>query len=162
MKGRGHRHLRAVGEAELAVRAQLLDAREDVVPAADVEPAEWLAQLPEDLVHLEGRGQRLDQHRRAHRALRNAERVLREHEDVVPEPRLEVRLHLRQVVVGTAAAREALLRGVEEVEAEVEERSGDGGPVDRRVLLVQVPAARARDETACRSFSGIASRPARR
>ena len=36
-EGRRHRDLRAVGEAEVAVAAELLDAAEDVVPAAGVE-----------------------------------------------------------------------------------------------------------------------------
>jgi hypothetical protein len=35
---------------------------------------------------------------------------------------------------------------VEEVEAEVEERADDRLAVDRHVLLVEVPAARAHDE----------------
>ena len=58
---RGHRHLRAVGEAEIALRAEFLDAGEDVVPAPDVEAGGVLAQLVQDLVHLEGGEQRLDQ-----------------------------------------------------------------------------------------------------
>ena len=67
-----------------------------------------LAQLVEDLVHLERREDRLDQHRRPDRAARQPERVLGEREDVVPEPRLEVALHLRQVEVRPGAALEQL------------------------------------------------------
>ena len=126
--------------------AELLDAREDVVPAPDVQAGGVVAQLPQDLVHLEGREQRLDQHRGADRALRHAQLVLRATEDVVPQPRLEVRLHLRQVEVRPAAAREQLLRVVEEVQREIEDRAGHRLAVDRDVLLVQVPAARARDQ----------------
>ena len=81
-----------------------------------------VAQLVEDLVHLERREDRLDQHRRADRAARQAERVLGEREDVVPEPRLEVALELRQVEVRAGAAVELLARVVEDDEAEVEER----------------------------------------
>ena len=46
-------------------------------------------------------------------------------EDVVPEPRLEVALHLGQIEVGAGAARQQLRGVVEEVEAEVEEAAGD-------------------------------------
>ena len=66
-EGRRHRHLRAVGQDEVGVVAALLDGAEDVVPAAAVQPGRVLAQFIEDLVHLEGGGQRLDQHRRLDR-----------------------------------------------------------------------------------------------
>jgi hypothetical protein len=103
-------------------------------------------QLPQDLVHLEGGDHGLDQHRRADRAVRDAEFLLRQREDVVPQARLEVRFQLRQVEVGPGAAREQLLRVVEEEEREVEDAARDGLAVDRHVLLVQVPAARAREQ----------------
>ena len=51
-----------------------------------------LAQLVEELVHLEGRRERLDEARRAHGAARDAEVRLRREEDVVPEAALEVGL----------------------------------------------------------------------
>ena len=50
--------------AALGCRNFLIDA-EDVVPAAGVQPGGVLAQLVEDLVHLERCEDRLDQHRRA-------------------------------------------------------------------------------------------------
>ena len=87
--------------------AELLDHAEDVVPASGVQPRRVLAQLVEDLVHLERGEDRLDQHGGADRAARDAERVLREHEDVVPEARLEMALQLRQVEVRARAARRA-------------------------------------------------------
>ena len=64
-------------------------------------------------------------------------------EDVVPEPRLQVALHLGQVEVRPAAALEQLRGVVEEVEAEVDQRADRRLAVDRQVPLVQVPAARA-------------------
>jgi hypothetical protein len=88
-----------------------------------------LAQLVQDLVHLEGRGQRLDEHRGLDRPARHPERPGRE-EHVVPEAGLEVVLHLGEVEVGASAAGELLLRVVEEEEAEVEEPAGDVPPVD--------------------------------
>ena len=100
-----------------------------------------LAQLVEDLVHLEGGEDRLDQDRRLDRPARDTEPVLREAEDVVPEARLEVRLELRQVEVAPVAAVVA-----EEVEAEVEERPGDRLAVDLEVALDEMPAARADEE----------------
>ena len=62
-----------------------------------------LAELMQDLVHLERGEDRLDQHRRADRAAAETEPLLREGEHVVPETRLQVGLELRQVEVGTAA-----------------------------------------------------------
>ena len=49
-----------------------------------------VAQLVENLLHLEGRGQRLDQDRGADRAVGHADGLLRDHEGVVPEARLKV------------------------------------------------------------------------
>ena len=111
----------AVGEHEVRAVAELLDDAEDVVPAAGVEPARVLAELVEDLVHLERGEDRLDQHGRPDRAAGDAERVLRGAEDVVPQARLEVALELGQVEVRAEPALEQLARVPEEVEAEVEE-----------------------------------------
>ena len=73
---------------------------------------------------------------------REPERLAGEEEDVVPERRLEVVLHLRQVEVQAAVALGEPLAAVEGVEPEVHERAGDGLAVERDVLLGQVPAAR--------------------
>ena len=119
-----------------------LDEREDVVPAAAVEPGHVVAKLVDDLVHLEGGRQRLDQHRRLDRAVRDAERLLGVGEDLVPQPRLEMALELRQVEVGPAAGGERGLRIEEEVEAEIEQRARHRLAVDDEMLLGQMPAAR--------------------
>src|SRR4029078_12108556 len=95
----------AVGEAEVAVAAELLDGAEDVIPASRVEAGGMMAQLVEYLVHLEGGENRLDQHRRPDRAARDQQVVLRHHENVVPESRLEMALHLRQVEIPATGRR---------------------------------------------------------
>ncbi|MBK8003356.1 MAG: hypothetical protein IPK12_05250 [Gemmatimonadetes bacterium] len=138
-----HRHGdgRAVGQQELGAVAEVLEHREDVVPAPGVEAGGVVLELEEDLLHLERREDGLDEHRGADGPLRQAERLLREAEDVVPEPRLVVALELGQVEVRAAAAAEQLVRVVEEVQAEVEEAAGDGLAVEEGVLLDQVPAA---------------------
>ena len=138
-----HRHLATIGEERGRLVRELLDVAEDVVPPAAVEAGRVLAELVEDLVHLERAGQGLDEFPVALMVPRGMpRRRLRVHEDVVPEARLRVRLHLRQVEVRAGAALEERLRVVEEVEAEVEERAGDGLPAERHVLLVEVPPAR--------------------
>ena len=137
-----HGDLASIGHHERGVSAQRLDRAEDVVPSPAVEARGVLAQLVEDLVHLEGGGQRLDEHGGLDRAPGNAQGFLRAHEHVVPQARLEVALHLRKVEVRAGAAREELPRVVEEVEPEVEERGGNGSAVEPDVLLGQVPAPR--------------------
>ena len=94
-----HRHLGAVRQHEVGPVPELLDDAEDVVPAAGVQPGRVLAQLVEDLVHLERGEDGLDQDGGADGAARDAERVLRVDEHVVPEPRFEMALELRQVEV---------------------------------------------------------------
>ncbi len=118
----------ALGQHELAPPgAELLDDAEQVVPPARVQPGAVVAQLVEDLVHLEGGRDRLDQHGCPDGPAREAEGSLGDAEYVVPEPRLQVALHLRQVEVGALAPVELALRAVEEVQREV-------------MLLVEVPA----------------------
>ena len=94
----------AVGQHELGPVAEVLDHAEEVVPAAGVEPGGVVPQLVEDLVHLERRQDRLDQHGGPDGSARDAERVLGGVEDVVPEPGLEVALQLGQVEVRPASA----------------------------------------------------------
>ena len=106
---RGHADLVAVGQHEpRAVLAEVLDHAEQVVPAAGVQAGGVLAQLVEDLLHLEGGRDGLDQHGGAHGAGIDAERRLGVAEHVVPEPGFEVALHLGQVEVRTAAALDQL------------------------------------------------------
>jgi hypothetical protein len=143
---RGHRDLRAVGEAEIVVGAEFLDAGEDVIPAPDVEARGMLAQLVQDLVHLERRNDRLDEGGGPDRPHGDPQFILRKNKNLVPQPRLEMRLHLRQVEVRARAAREQLACVVEEVEREVEDAARDRLAVDGDVLFIQVPAARARDQ----------------
>jgi len=102
-----------------------------------------LAQLVQDLFHLERGEDGLDQHGGLDRAARQAQLVLGAHEDVVPQARLEMALHLGQVEERAGAARDLLLAVVEQEQAEVEDAARDALAVDQHMLLVQVPAARA-------------------
>ena len=97
------------GTRQLRPRPELLDAAEQVVPAAGVQPGRVLAQLVQDLVHLERGEDRLDQDGRPDRAARDPERDLGVDEDLVPEPRLVVRLELG-AGRGTARSRAAASR----------------------------------------------------
>ena len=142
----GHLHVVAVGQDELRPLAEGLDRREDVVPAPRVQRARVRAQLVEDLLHLEGGGQRLDEHRRLDRARVEPELALDEGEDLGPQPRLEVRLHLGQVEERARALLEQALGVAHEVEPGVDEGARDRLAVDAHVLLDQVPAARAHEQ----------------
>ena len=105
-----------------------------------------IAQLEEDLVHLEGGGQRLDQHGGADRALGQAEHALGGDEDIAPEPRLEMALHLRQIEIGPEPCGERRLGVVEDIEAEIEQRARHRLAVDLDMRLRQMPAARPDDQ----------------
>src|SRR5262245_9837127 len=139
-EGDGHRHQGPIRKHELRPLAELLDHREDVVPAARVQPRGVLAELVQDLLHLEGGEDRLDEDGRLDRPARNPGPVLREAEDLVPEPRLEVALELREVEVGPSAALEQALDVPLEVDAEVEEARRDVLSVELDVTLLQMPA----------------------
>ena len=115
-----------------------------------------LAQFVEDFVHLEGGGQGLDQHRRLERSAGNAERLLREAENVVPQPRLEMALQLRQVEGGRRALLDLRPGAMEDIEAEVEQRPRNLVAVDRHVALGEMPAARAHHQQRRIGFKRVA------
>ena len=140
---------RRSGSTMSARAAELLDDAEDVVPAAGVETRGVLAQLEQDLLHLEGGEDRLDQDGGADRAARDAEGVLGGDEDLVPQRRLEVALELRQVEVRAAAARQQLAA-----------RCGRTRPRSRRCW--QSPARRRRAGAPRRGASPAAGRRASR
>ena len=98
-EGHRHRDLRPVGQPEPVGAPEALDDAEQVVPAAGVEPRGVVAQLVQDLVHLERGEDRLDQDGRTDRPQLDPERQLGLGEDVVPEPGFEVALDLRKVEV---------------------------------------------------------------
>ncbi len=102
-----------------------------------------VADLVEDLLHLERGGQRLDEERRADRAALEAEGVLGEREEAVPPARLEKVLDLRDVERGRLALRDERIGGVDHAQRKIEEAAGDGLVVDAQVALVEVQAAHA-------------------
>ena len=141
----------AVGDGQLGPRpASFLIAAEQVVPAAGVEPGGVLAQLVQDLVHLERGEDRLDQDGRPDRAARDPERRLGVDEDVVPEPRLGVALELGQVEVRPAPATERLGAVVEQVQPEVEQAGRHRRAVDEHAAT-RPGASRAAGRAASRS-----------
>ena len=73
-----------------------------------VESGAVFSEFVNDFVHFECREDGLDERGRANGSAGNVESLLREHEDVVPESRLLVALHLRQVEVRAAAALQQL------------------------------------------------------
>src|SRR5258708_4062691 len=101
-----------------------------------------VAELVQDLLHLERRQDRFDQHGGSDRAARNLEIVLCEVENVIPQPGLDVALELGQVEVRAASLPEKSPGVVIEIQPEVEEAARDRFAVDLDVLFVQVPAAR--------------------
>jgi hypothetical protein len=92
------------------------------------------------LFHLKGRRNGLNETSTSDRSTLHSNVVLSEVEDIVPQPGLEVALHLGQVVVGASATLDELLCVVVEVDAEVEQAAGDGLAINGEVLLLQVPA----------------------
>src|SRR5476649_1882315 len=105
-----------------------------------------IPQFPEDFFHLKRGDNGLDEHRCADRTVRYAELVLRRREYVVPQARLEVRLQLRQVVVGSGPALDQLSRIVEKEQCEIEYAAGHGIAINRDVLFVEMPATRPRHQ----------------
>ncbi len=116
-----HGDLRAIGQDETGEVAELLNETEDVVPAAAVEAGGMIAELVQNFVHLKSAEDGFDQHGGADRALGNAEGLLGEDEDIVPEAGFQVALHLGEIEIRSGAMRELVGGVVEEEESEIEE-----------------------------------------
>lgn len=144
-----HRHgdRAAIRQHKVAVLAELLDGAEDIIPAAAVETRAVVTQLIDDLVHLKGSQDGLDQDGAADGAPRHADIVLAQVEGVVPQTSFEVGLHLGEVKVGTKPLLDGLEGIVEEIEAKVEKGARDGLAVDRHMLLLEVPSTWSHDES---------------
>jgi hypothetical protein len=95
-----------------------------------------VTQFVDDLVHLEGSSDGLNQHRTTDGSPGDANIVLGKVEDVVPQSRLQMGLHLGQIEVRPEPASHQLLGIVEEIETEIEQTTGDGLAIHREVLLI--------------------------
>ena len=145
-EGDGHPDLAAIRKGKSFPVPMLLDDREDVVPAAGVEAGGVLTQLAEDLVHLEGRSDRLDQHGGSDRPEGDSELVLRSDEHVVPQAGFEVALELGQIEVRAGPPLHQLTGVVEEEHAEVEQGCRDRLAVDEDMAFREMPASRPHHE----------------
>jgi hypothetical protein len=99
-----------------------------------------VTELVNDLVHLKGSKDGLNQDCASDGAPRHSDVVLGKVEGIVPEASLKVTLQLGEVEVRTEALALRLKSVVEEVETEIEEGARDGLAVNSDVLLLQVPA----------------------
>jgi hypothetical protein len=161
-EGAGHSDGVSVWEDEVGILAETLDGAEDVVPATAVEARGVVAEFVDNLallvcvvhlylhmsylVHLKGGSDGLDQDSASDGAALHANVVLGQIEYVVPQPCLEMRLHLGQVEVWSRAALDELVGIVKKVQTEVEEATGNGLAVNGEVLLLEMPPAGARNE----------------
>src|SRR5439155_17501648 len=121
-----HRHLPPVGQDRRRVAAEGLDEGEDVVPAAEIEPGRVIAQLVQNLVHLQGGGQRLDKDGGPDASTRQVQFFLGVKEHVVPQTGLEMPLQLRQIEIRSGALRQETAGVVEEEQAEIEQGGRHG------------------------------------
>src|SRR6185295_4827500 len=108
------------------------------------------AQFVKDFLSLERGENRFDENRCANRAAWNLQRVLREIENVVPEPRFEVALHLWQIKIGPAATLEQFAGVVKEKEPESEQAAGNRFAIQEQVFLRPMPTTRTHQQR--RSF----------
>lgn len=143
----GHGDTGTIWEDEVWVLTELLDDGEYVIPTSAVKSGGVVSELEDDLVHLEGGEDGLDQDCASDGASWDGNEILGEIENVVPETGLEVRLHLWEVEIWTVSTLDQLLGVVEEVETEVEEGTGDWLAINSEVLLIQVPSSWADNES---------------
>ena len=106
----------------------------------------------QDFIHLKCGRKRFDQNGRLDGAYRNAEGLLREFKDFIPQARFKVALHLRQIVERTEASGVQFRAIVEDVQSEIEQARGDRLTINQQMRLLHMPSARTHDHH-CRLFS---------
>jgi len=89
------------------------------VPAT-VQPSGVVAELEQDLLHLKGGRQGLDEDGGTDGVVRHADVGLGEQEDVIPETSFEVMFHLGKIEVRAEATVHQLLGVVVKIEGKVE------------------------------------------
>src|ERR1039457_7171129 len=141
-----HGDQRPVGQDEFRVRAKFLDEAENIIPASAIQSRRMVAQFVEDLVHFKRRQNGFDQDGGANRSARNAEFILSKTEHVVPQPRLQMTFHLREVEIRTSALAQQGLGIVKKEQAKIKQRGRDRLAIDQKVLFVQVPASRPHEQ----------------
>ena len=99
-------------------------------------------QLEKDFLHLERSWEGLNENGSANRVMRDANVGLGKNKDIVPKTRFKIVLHFREVEVWPKPALDELMCIVIEVERKVEDRSRDGGIVDRHAGFIEVPSSR--------------------
>ncbi len=95
-----------------------LKIEHDSIPST-VETRRMIAELKEDLLHLECGGKCLNEHGCTNGVVLHADEGLRENEHVVPQARLEIVLHLGEVEVRSMPALDELVRIVVEVNSKI-------------------------------------------
>ncbi len=105
-----------------------------------------IPEFEEDLLHLEGGLDRLDEHGGADGAAGESEFILGPHEHLGPQASVAGSLELGEVEVGAGPCGEGGVGVVEDADPEVEQRSGDRVAIDREVHLVEVQPSGADDE----------------
>ena len=99
-------------------------------------------QLEENFLHLERSREGLNKDGTTDGASRKTDVGLGEVEDIVPETSLAVVLHFGEIEVRTESTSDLLFCVMEEEQAEIEDRAGDGDIVDGYARFVKVPPTR--------------------
>ena len=107
-----------------------------------VQTRGMVPQLEKDFLHLERSREGLNEDGSADRVMRDANIGLGKNKNIVPETRFKIVFHFREVKVWPRPALDELMCIVIEVEGKVEDRSRDGGIVDRHAGFIEVPSSR--------------------
>src|SRR6202030_1865667 len=97
-----------------------------------------LLEFVKNLLRLKAREDCLNQHRRPDAPARNLQLILREVEDVIPQPRLEMALHFGQVKIRPAAAFQQLARVMKEEQSKIKQPARHRPPIHPKMFFTQM------------------------
>src|SRR5580700_9738434 len=130
----GHRDQGAIGENELRVVSKPFGAAKDIIPTPTIEARRMIAEFVQNLIHLKRGQDGFDKNCCPDRASGNAQFVLSQVKDVVPEPGFKVAFHFWQVEIRPASSRQQLFGVMKNIEPEIEQPAGNRFAVDEEMF----------------------------
>ena len=133
-----HTDLAPIGENKRRIVIVHLNVTEDVVPPPAVEPGRVIPELIQNFLGLKNGRQGLNEAGGLHRPNRKTHGALSADKNIIPNSRLKVTLHLRQVEVGGGTSGDELASIMEKVEAKVDQHTRHGATINLEIDLIQM------------------------
>jgi hypothetical protein len=156
-----HRDIFTVGKNSNTVCPALLDEAEDIIPPdvvvfqhinvlmdnfgknlpSTIQSRRVSSQFEQDLLHVEGCRQGLDENGSTNRSVWNSDVGLGKVEDIIPKTGFEVMFHFWEIEVRTVATLDEFLRVVIKIDCKIKQRTRNGSIVNSHTRFIKMPSS---------------------